>query len=510
MSAERSSEQTPKPDTLKNNVPPIQDGRIFENPLSEREMEVARLLSTGASNGEIAQALIISPHTVKVHLRNIFEKLEVNSRTEASMLLVQRGWLTVPGVEVAQVAEIPVAAAPVAVAPVAVTSVAGVASSEPENKSTLVPVVPPDPAPLSTEIAQLAGWQRVFFVVALLMAIVAFVLPSLRSRATASPNLLSDATQIGSSPAEVLSLPRWQQLTPLSEPRSRMAIAYLENRLVSLGGETTGGQLTDAVEIYDVTLNDWSKSVALPVPLSNSAAAVISDTIYVAGGTERTGEGGETKVANVVLQWSMGQPNWSKLTEMINPLAGAALVADADSLYLIGGWDGQQMHDEVWRLVLPAVDGSLPAWQLLTRLPSAKAFVGAALVDQQLYVVGGSDGQKSDGMTARFDLKTNEWKELKPLPNPWLGFALVYDGSALFVLGGDEEKAAFIHQRYDISADEWTNFPSPVQGAWRHLGAASANGRIFMVGGWSGDYLDGVIEYQSSYRLLLPVISKDQ
>ena len=438
MSAERSSEQTPKPDTLKNNVPPIQDGRIFENPLSEREMEVARLLSTGASNGEIAQALIISPHTVKVHLRNIFEKLEVNSRTEASMLLVQRGWLTVPGVEIAQVAEIPVAEPPVAGIPSA-----GLPSSEPESKSTLVPVVPPDPAPLSTEIAQLAGWQRVFFVVALLMAIVAFVLPSLRSRAAASPNLLSDATQIGSSPAEVLSLPRWQQLTPLSEPRSRMAIAYLENKLVSLGGETTGGQLTDAVEIYDVTRNDWSKSVALPVPLSNSAAAVISDTIYVAGGTELTGEGNEAKVSNGLLYWSLGQPGWTRLVDLPNPLAGAALVADAESLYLIGGWDGQQMHDEVWRLVLPAADGSLPAWQLLTRLPSAKAFVGAALVDQQLYVVGGSDGQKSDGLTARFDLKTNEWKELKPLPNPWLGFALVYDGSALFVLGGDEEKAAF-------------------------------------------------------------------
>ncbi len=52
-------------------------------PLSERELEVLRLLEQGMSNGEIAQHLVVTVGTVKSHVHNIIDKLGVSNRAQA-------------------------------------------------------------------------------------------------------------------------------------------------------------------------------------------------------------------------------------------------------------------------------------------------------------------------------------------------------------------------------------------------------------------------------------------
>lgn len=59
--------------------------------LTEREIEVLQLVARGVSNLEIAETLYVTVNTVKTHIRNILEKLQVENRTQAATFAVQQG-----------------------------------------------------------------------------------------------------------------------------------------------------------------------------------------------------------------------------------------------------------------------------------------------------------------------------------------------------------------------------------------------------------------------------------
>jgi two-component system NarL family response regulator len=68
--------------------------RVNSPSLTSREVAVLELVAKGLSNKEIAAALNLAEDTVKNHLKHVFAKLEVSDRTEAVLLAVQRGIIT--------------------------------------------------------------------------------------------------------------------------------------------------------------------------------------------------------------------------------------------------------------------------------------------------------------------------------------------------------------------------------------------------------------------------------
>jgi two-component system, NarL family, response regulator LiaR len=69
-------------------------GQLLDESLTDRELEVLPLLASGLSNREIARRLVISPGTVKHHVRHIASKLGVSDRTQAAVRAVELGLLT--------------------------------------------------------------------------------------------------------------------------------------------------------------------------------------------------------------------------------------------------------------------------------------------------------------------------------------------------------------------------------------------------------------------------------
>jgi len=80
-------------------LPLLDKTKTINDKLSDREIEVLKLIGIGATNHEIAQELSISEHTVKSHLRSILSKLNLRNRQQAAVYAEREGLITKIGIE---------------------------------------------------------------------------------------------------------------------------------------------------------------------------------------------------------------------------------------------------------------------------------------------------------------------------------------------------------------------------------------------------------------------------
>jgi DNA-binding NarL/FixJ family response regulator len=79
------------PGVVTNDDKPFSQRKRYNTELTEREVEVLKLIVAGKSNKEIAQILGVTTHTAKAHVCNIIQKLAVDDRTQVAVKALQDG-----------------------------------------------------------------------------------------------------------------------------------------------------------------------------------------------------------------------------------------------------------------------------------------------------------------------------------------------------------------------------------------------------------------------------------
>jgi len=436
-------------------------------PLTDREREVLELVATGITNREVAQELFISVNTVKVHLRNVYTKLGADSRTEATIIAVREGWISV-GEDEGASAEMSV----------------GVGEAATERR-----LPPAPPLPWSKRIALLVS-----LVVVILVIIVTW--PRAEPRSTSGPDLPLDRSQTSVAISSRDAESPWQERAQMPTRRAHLALTVAAGRLLAIGGQTPEG-VTAVVEVYDPKADTWTPRREKPTAVAYVEAATIGGDVYVPGGCNA-----ESVPTRAVEVYDVEADAWREVSPLPEPRCAYALAARGDELYLFGGWDGEQYVSTAFAYAAETDD-----WRELPPAQVSRGFAGAALLNGKLYVVGGYDGEEELTSCESYDPGSQTWGTCSRLAVGRGGLGLAAVGGRLYAIGGGGWSSYLgFNERYSPQDDSWSAVETPLVREWRSPGVVVFEGTVYAVGGWSSDYLSLNQAYEVlPFRIFIPV-----
>ena len=423
--------------------------------LSEREIEIIRLVGQGKSNKEIAQTLFISVNTVKVHLANIFKKIDVSSRTEATLYAIEQGFVS--------------------------------------------PTLPPDShlnvsKPIDHKITLRKSSTVTMLIVGILGVLLITGLILMLTR-TQTPNEPHSSLMVNFSSEE-----RWIKYEDLSFPRSNIAVVAYDSKIYAIGGNLTDG-VSNTIEVFSPNENAWVSLENKPTAVTDVTAILVGEKIYVPGGMTTAGN-----VTNKLEVFDPRRNVWDEKASLPNGISDYALASFGGNLYLFGGWDGSKPSN-----VSLKYDPNQDKWSELRKLPEPLTAVIAVQTGNRIVLTGSNKNPDST-------IKMISYFPDRDLPteNPWeIGTALPLIGSVscVFDLLGElytvvNTKSATEFLYYDVQNASWVSIGENQHLLSKNSRCSVIGGELFLIGGTKpdGTLSDQNLGYKMIYSVSLPGI----
>jgi hypothetical protein len=230
---------------------------------------------------------------------------------------------------------------------------------------------------------------------------------------------------------------------------------------------------------------------------------VIGGQIYIPGG--RLASGG---VTDVVESYDPTKDQWEKRTPLPVALSGYALVAFEGRLYVFGGWDGKNYLNTVY-IYLP----ESARWLTGNPMPTARAFAGAAAAGDRIYVVG---GKNQAGMLSTNEVYSpnqeggvgSNWHTSEPLPVSPAGVGVISVADLIYAVVTEQGGSGIymFHNNLGTEPKFWEFIPAQFEFGSR-FSAVMLGTQLFIIGGQLVDnQLSLNVSYDAMYTIVFPIV----
>src|ERR687898_1095577 len=179
--------------------------------------------------------------------------------------------------------------------------------------------------------------------------------------------------------------------------------------------------------------------------------------------------------------WTAGAPMPTPRTEVT-----AAILKD--DIYVIGGFDESSQVTDIVEVYNIANN----TWSKAAPLPEPLHHTAAASYNNKIYVVGGYTAPWSpSNKLFIYDFVQDKWQEGKPMPTARGALNVNFINGTLYAIGGSSDRPLNSNEAYDPSSDTWTS-KALMPTARHHAGSAVVSGKIFVIGGRISGSLENI------------------
>ena len=239
------------------------------------------------------------------------------------------------------------------------------------------------------------------------------------------------------------------------------------------------GELSSTIA-YDIVNDTWITGLATaPSARAELASVTHGGLLYTIGGRY---EGyNNLEVYNPVMD------EWNTLPEMPTGRVGLGAAVVGNKIYAIGGRDGNSPHSGSPLNVVEVYDIAKGAWseEDYTPMPTSRMDIYSTISHNgKIYVIGGYDGASALDTVEMYDPTKDEWVALEPMTTPRSNLTASIKGNTIYAIGGINTAGSKLStvEAYDINSGEWAPAPNLVAPTAETV-SFFHGGRIYVLGG---------------------------